>query len=68
MTHNWERDRISTGELADRTEDLLTKGYRIGLAAAHDDTATGGGLRIVYLFLAGRPDRRVELECVVPQS
>jgi Ni,Fe-hydrogenase III large subunit/Ni,Fe-hydrogenase III component G len=66
MTHNWERDRISTGELADRTEDLLATGYRIGLAAAHDDTATGGGLRIVYLFLAGRPDRRVELECVVP--
>jgi len=66
MTHNWERDRISTGELADRTEDLLAKGYRIGLAAAHDDTATGGGLRIVYLFLAGRPDRRVELECIVP--
>ncbi len=31
--------------------------------AAHDD---GDRLRVVYLFLAGRPDRRVELECSVP--
>ena len=65
MTRNWERDRISPEELADHAEALLTSGYRIGLVAAHDDTVAGGGLRIVYLFLAGRPDRRVELECLV---
>jgi len=65
VTRNWERDRISADELADRTEALLTTGYRIGLVAAHDDTVAGGGLRIVYLFLAGQPDRRVELECLV---
>jgi len=65
VTRNRERDRISADELADRTEALLTTGYRIGLVAAHDDTVAGGGLRIVYLFLAGQPDRRVELECLV---
>ena len=36
-----------------------------GLVAAHDD---GDRLRVVYLFLAGRPDRRVELECIVSAS
>ncbi len=57
MTH-----RLPQTELADRVEELLTAGFRLGLVAAHDD---GDQLRIVYLFLAGRPDRRVELECVV---
>jgi Ni,Fe-hydrogenase III large subunit/Ni,Fe-hydrogenase III component G len=44
-------------------EQLLDDGFRLALVAAHDD---GDGLRVVYLFLAGYPDRRVELECVVP--
>jgi Ni,Fe-hydrogenase III large subunit len=43
-------------------EGLLDRGFRLGLVAAHDDAAT---FRVVYLFLAGWPDRRVELECVV---
>ncbi|ORW22230.1 NADH-quinone oxidoreductase subunit C [Mycobacterium palustre] len=46
-------------------EDLLCKGFRLALVAAHDDD---GAFRVVYLFLAGRPDRRVELECVVPKD
>ena len=37
---------------------LLDLGYRLALVAGHDD---GPILRIVYLFLAGHPDRRVEL-------
>jgi Ni,Fe-hydrogenase III large subunit len=37
----------------------------LALVAAHDD---GGALRVVYLFLAGRPDRRVELEYDLPQD
>jgi Ni,Fe-hydrogenase III large subunit/Ni,Fe-hydrogenase III component G len=56
--------RVGTAEeLTDSAEELLGAGYRLGLAAAHDD---GAHLRVVYLFLAGRPDRRVELEYVLP--
>ena len=57
--------RVSRDRLVDKAEDLLTTGFRLALVAAHDD---GGRMRVVYLFLAGRPDRRVELECVVPAS
>ena len=37
---------------------LLGGGYRLALVAAHHDTAA---IRVVYLFTAGAPDRRVEL-------
>jgi Ni,Fe-hydrogenase III large subunit/Ni,Fe-hydrogenase III component G len=64
VTHNnWVRHRVSQAGLADAAEDLLTAGFRLGLVAAHDD---GDRLRVIYLFLTGYPDRRVELECVVP--
>lgn len=56
------RQRISRDAIADRAEELLGAGYRLALTAAHDDSDR---LRVVYLFLAGRPDRRVELECVL---
>jgi Ni,Fe-hydrogenase III large subunit/Ni,Fe-hydrogenase III component G len=56
------RHRLSGSELPDMTEELLATGFRLGLVAAHDDVDK---LRIVYLFLAGRPDRRIELECQV---
>ncbi|MEZ0363752.1 NADH-quinone oxidoreductase subunit C [Mycobacterium sp. pUA109] len=59
------RHRLSQTELADRTQELLALGFRLGLVAAHDDADQ---LRIVYLFLAGYPDRRVELECVIPRG
>jgi Ni,Fe-hydrogenase III large subunit/Ni,Fe-hydrogenase III component G len=65
MNREFVRHRISKDGLADRAEELLATGFRLGLVAAHDD---GDRLRIVYLFLAGRPDRRVELECIVPAS
>ncbi|OCB19904.1 formate hydrogenase [Mycobacterium malmoense] len=64
MKPRWQRDRMSQAKLADTAEELLGNGFRLGLVAAHDD---GADLRVVYLFLAGRPDRRVELECVVPK-
>jgi Ni,Fe-hydrogenase III large subunit/Ni,Fe-hydrogenase III component G len=57
------RHRLSQDGLAETAEGLLDSGFRLGLAAAHDDGAAG--FRVVYLFLAGGPDRRVELECVV---
>jgi Ni,Fe-hydrogenase III large subunit/Ni,Fe-hydrogenase III component G len=57
------RHRLSRDKLADEAEDLLDKGFRLALVAAHDDE--DDALRVVYLFLAGWPDRSVELECVV---
>ncbi|RYV50818.1 NADH-quinone oxidoreductase subunit C [Pengzhenrongella frigida] len=50
-------------ELAGQAASLLEAGFRLGLVAAHDDGAT---LRVVYLFLAGDPDRRVELQVRLP--
>ncbi len=57
------RHRMAADERADRAAELLSDGFRLALVAGHDD---GDHLRVVYLFLAGRPDRRVELEVVVP--
>ncbi|MFJ9364544.1 NADH-quinone oxidoreductase subunit C [Nocardia sp. NPDC101769] len=58
------RRLVAVDELADIAEELLGAGYRLALAAAHDDGRSP--LRVVHLFLAGRPDRRVELECPLP--
>ena len=49
--------------LAGQAAELFAEGFRLGLVAAHDD---GDTLRVVYLFLAGAPDRRVELEVTLP--
>jgi Ni,Fe-hydrogenase III large subunit/Ni,Fe-hydrogenase III component G len=65
MKPNWLRHRLSSRELTDKAEELLAEGFRVGLVAAHDD---GDRLRVVYLFLAGWPDRRVELECLLPAT
>jgi len=54
------RHRISDSELAGQAEELLADRFRLALVAAHDG---GDTIRVVYLFLAGWPDRRVELEC-----
>lgn len=63
MRRDWQRHRLSADGLSETAEDLLGKGFRLGLVAAHHDDSA---FRVVYLFLAGRPDRRVELECIVP--
>ncbi|HEU0191354.1 MAG TPA: NADH-quinone oxidoreductase subunit C [Mycobacterium sp.] len=65
MSSNRLRTRVTGDELGARAEDLIGAGFRLGLVAAHDD---GDTLRVVYLFLAGWPDRRVELEYVVPAA
>ncbi|OBH82347.1 MULTISPECIES: NADH-quinone oxidoreductase subunit C [unclassified Mycobacterium] len=65
MRPEWQRHRLSQDRLAEAAENLLGKGFRLALVAAHDDSAA---YRIVYLFLAGWPDRRVELECSVPKD
>ena len=54
---------IAPVRLAAQAAALFEEGYRLGLVAAHDD---GDTLRVVYLFLAGAPDRRVELEITLP--
>jgi Ni,Fe-hydrogenase III large subunit/Ni,Fe-hydrogenase III component G len=63
MIRDFVRHRLSANGVAASAEELLESGFRLALVAAQDD---GDRLRIVYLFLAGWPDRRIELECVVP--
>jgi Ni,Fe-hydrogenase III large subunit/Ni,Fe-hydrogenase III component G len=57
--------RLSLDGLTDMVEELLGNGFRLCLVAAHDDDDS---FRVVYLFLAGWPDRRVELECVISKD
>jgi Ni,Fe-hydrogenase III large subunit/Ni,Fe-hydrogenase III component G len=54
---------LSPAGLAEKAAALFDDGFRLGLVAAHDDGAT---LRVVYLFLAGAPDRRIELQVTLP--
>lgn len=57
------RRNVSEDELADMAEDLLGTSHRAALVAAHDD---GDHLRVVYVFTAADPDRRVELTVRLP--
>jgi Ni,Fe-hydrogenase III large subunit/Ni,Fe-hydrogenase III component G len=61
-THRTVRG-IGVDDLLGQAAELLAGGFRLGLVAAHDD---GSALRVVYLFLAGAPDRRIELEVRIP--
>ena len=54
---------VSPAELSEQAAALFGDGFRLALVAAHDDGAT---LRVMYLFLAGAPDRRVELQITLP--
>ena len=54
---------LAPAELAAQAAALFADGFRLGLVAAHDEGAT---LRVVYLFLAGAPDRRIELQVTLP--
>jgi len=51
--------QITAGELTAEAARLLTAGYRLAAVAAHDDSRA---LRVVYVFCAGPPDQRAELE------
>jgi Ni,Fe-hydrogenase III large subunit/Ni,Fe-hydrogenase III component G len=62
--HRVTRD-LTPADLPAQAAVLLEDGLRLGLVAAHDDGAT---LRVVYLFLAGVPERRVELQVTLPAS
>jgi Ni,Fe-hydrogenase III large subunit/Ni,Fe-hydrogenase III component G len=50
---------VTAGELPGEAALLLAAGYRLAAVAAHDDEHA---LRVVYVFCAGPPDRRAELE------
>lgn len=59
---------IEPAHLHQRAAELFGRGYRLALVAAHHgtgDTADGGpggaAIRVVYLFVAGPPDSRIEL-------
>jgi Ni,Fe-hydrogenase III large subunit/Ni,Fe-hydrogenase III component G len=54
---------VEPAELREQAAALFENGFRLGLVAAHDEGAT---LRVVYLFLAGSPDRRTELHVTLP--
>ena len=54
---------LAPAQLNEQAAALFEDGFRLGLVAAHDDGAT---LRVVYLFLAGSPDRRIELQVTLP--
>lgn len=56
MTTN--RRQVTAAELPVEVAGLLDDGYRAALVAAHEDP---DAFRVVYLFTAARPDRRVEL-------
>ena len=56
--HSRERHDVSAAELPVQVGRLLADGYRLALVAAHEDA---DAFRVVYLFTAGHPDRRVEL-------
>lgn len=51
---------LDANELVASARRLLEGGYRLALVAAHDDLDS---LRVVYLFVDGPPDSRVEI-CV----
>ncbi|GAA2632287.1 NADH-quinone oxidoreductase subunit C [Streptomyces vastus] len=49
---------VHAAELPKRAEALLRDGHRLALIAAHHDA---GAVRLVYLFVSGPPDTRIEL-------
>ena len=57
-------EAIEPDQLRVRTAELLGQGWRLALVTAHQDTAGAAGgaaIRVVYLFVSGPPDSRVEL-------
>jgi Ni,Fe-hydrogenase III large subunit/Ni,Fe-hydrogenase III component G len=55
---NRRQIEVTAEDLHVKARDLLDNGFRLALMAAHEDEHR---YRVVYLFVAGGPDRRVEL-------
>ncbi|WP_405064841.1 NADH-quinone oxidoreductase subunit C [Kribbella sp. NBC_01510] len=62
---NRRQTAVTGATLADRARALLDDGYRLALIAGHDDP---DAFRVVYLFVAAQPDRRVELVLTTSRS
>jgi len=56
--HDRRQIEVTAESLWTRAQALLDDGFRLALIAAHEDEDR---FRIVYVFVAPRPDRRVEL-------
>lgn len=56
--HDRRQIEVTADSLWTRAQALLDDGFRLALIAAHEDADR---FRIVYVFVAPRPDRRVEL-------
>ena len=56
--HDRRQIEVSAESLRSRAQGILDDGFRLALIAAHEDEDR---FRIVYVFVAPRPDRRVEL-------
>ncbi|MBZ3913694.1 NADH-quinone oxidoreductase subunit C [Streptomyces acidiscabies] len=54
--------RIHPADLPEHAAQLLGRGHRLALVAAHHDES---GLRVVYVFVAGPPDTRTELHVLL---
>jgi Ni,Fe-hydrogenase III large subunit/Ni,Fe-hydrogenase III component G len=54
----WRQQDVTSRELHSAAAQLVAEGFRVALVAAHEDD---DAFRVVYLFTAGAPDRRVEL-------
>jgi Ni,Fe-hydrogenase III large subunit/Ni,Fe-hydrogenase III component G len=52
--------------LTEHADTLQRHGFRLALVAAHDDR--GEALRAVYLYVAAKPDRRVELHLPIDRG
>lgn len=64
MTSTQAIEINDAADLAAQTCRLLAGGFRLALIAAHHDPPEqpgGAAIRVVYLFVAGPPDRRTEL-------
>jgi Ni,Fe-hydrogenase III large subunit/Ni,Fe-hydrogenase III component G len=65
MMSDNQRRSVNAADLATQAQALLDDGFRLALMAAHEDQ---DAFRVVYLFTAGAPDRRVELELRAERS
>jgi Ni,Fe-hydrogenase III large subunit/Ni,Fe-hydrogenase III component G len=62
---NRRQSTVTAATLRERAGALLGTGFRLAMIAGHDD---GDVFRVVYLFVAGEPDRRVELVLTTRRS
>ncbi|NUR99046.1 MAG: formate hydrogenase [Kribbellaceae bacterium] len=62
---NRRQSTVTAATLPERAAALLGSGFRLALIAGHDDP---DAFRVVYLFVAGRPDRRIELVLTTSRS